>query len=253
MMLLACVTAGCGQRNHDHPPLHIMDAGPPPLRVHDAGPIRVDSGPPPVDAGSCSESPCRLVAPQCGCAAGEGCRIDNTGARICGISGALGEGQTCTRFEDCAPGLLCIGISQTYGVCARFCDTDAGCTAGAGSVCWQRVVDDSGAEIPDITLCTSSCDPVTTAGCPTGAGCALWREGSGAMQLFTQCRAAGTRGTGQSCTSDVDCTAGHYCDSGADICVQWCRYPSSAGCGSRSCHPFATPLRLGGVEYGYCS
>jgi hypothetical protein len=75
------------------------------------------------------------------------------------------------------------------------------------------------------------------------------------MRLLTECIGAGTRGTGQSCTADDDCRVGHFCgDAGSgNVCIRVCRYPSSAACSSGSCREFETPIRVGGVEYGYCA
>ncbi|NOY92383.1 MAG: hypothetical protein GXP55_14410, partial [Deltaproteobacteria bacterium] len=61
-----------------------------------------------VPSSSCSESPCRLVAPQCGCAAGEGCYI-SSGSRVCATAGTTAIAELCNTVQ-CVPGAICVNI-----------------------------------------------------------------------------------------------------------------------------------------------
>jgi hypothetical protein len=199
----------------------------------------------------CSESPCRLVAPQCGCAGGQACVIDTTGARFCATAGTASTGQACTGAAGCRAGDLCIDIDPvgTTSVCSHFCSSDTGC---AGGLCIVTLDDGSGGTLPGVTLCTHVCDPVTQTGCPTGAFCGIYQETAGAMRILTDCSApAGTGGQGASCFDDTDCRAGFACITGS--CLHWCRYPAGTGCtGGYTCYPFTTPLIVGGQQYGVC-
>lgn len=244
----------------DAGPRLLFDAGP--RLVVDSGPGRdsgtgggVDSGPGSdaggTDAGgpACPESPCRLVAPQCGCPGDQGCYIDTSDQRACGARGPEREGQACSGPTACQAGLMCLGSG---GFCARFCDSDADCS-GAGSICGVRLLDASGAPIPNVTLCSISCDPLTGSGCPSGQGCAILQEQSGAMRGFTICRAEGPGTAGSPCFTEEDCRTGHICaDAGfGDECIQLCT--SDFDCGILElCNPFSPRLTVSGTEWGYC-
>ncbi len=238
------------------PPPPGFDAGPPPPGF-DAGPPPpgFDAGPPPpgFDAGgggSCSESPCRLVSPQCGCAAGQGCYLSGT-SRVCGTPGPESEGQACSGATACQPGLLCIG-SGTQSFCSRFCNSDADCTGGAGSLCLLELDDGTGAPLAGVTLCTAHCNPASPGvGCPASMGCAIFEESMGAGRIFTGCRPAGTALEGQPCVDPDDCAPGLFCGDGT--CYRWCRQPLGSECtGFTFCESFTTPAIVGGVEFGYC-
>lgn len=211
-----------------------------------------DSGPPPIeeDAGpSCSESPCRLVAPQCGCPAGQGCYTDNNGNRGCITASAEQEGEPCTG--PCAPGNICVGAGSS-SLCARFCESDADCTGGPGSLCLLTLVD--GSENPIAKLCSTNCSPAG-GGCPSGLGCGVGFEEDGLMRVFTNCRPAGAGRAGDPCSSGSDCADGHFCaeTSSGPQCIEFCTVPAGTECTRGFCNRFEDdPLVIGGVEYGYC-
>ncbi|MCA9605419.1 MAG: hypothetical protein KC619_07480 [Myxococcales bacterium] len=236
------------------PPPPGFDAGPPPPGF-DAGPPPpgFDAGPPPpgfdAGGGSCSESPCRLVSPQCGCAGGQGCYLSGA-SRVCGTPGPETEGQSCSGATACQPGLLCIGAG-TGGFCSRFCNSDTDCT-GAGSICLLELDDGTGTSIPGVTLCTNNCNPASPGvGCPSTMGCEIYQESAGAMRIFTGCRPAGTAAEGDPCVDPEDCGPGLFCGSGT--CYRWCRQPLGSECtGFTFCESFTDPAIVGGVEYGYC-
>lgn len=237
------------------------DAGGPPPPPSDAG------GPPPIpdagrdagrDAGgpACSESPCRLVSPQCGCGAGLGCDIeDSTVGRICTPTGPTPEGASCDLFL-CQAGLDCVRGSATLNWCERYCATDADCIGGPGSLCLETLADPTGAALT--TACTMSCNPVTSAGCISGAGCQILFETAGAMRALTHCIAAGSGGQGAVCTDSSGCQAGYGClDSSAGgtgtTCHRWCRPGGTSTCpGTTTCTGFVTPVTIGGTTYGVC-
>lgn len=226
-----------------------LDGGPP-----DGGPmgtdsgVRVDSG-----GGTCGDTPCRLVSPQCGCPAGQGCYLSGT-SRVCGVSGTETEGQACTGATACQAGNLCIG-SGTSGFCARLCAGDADCTGGPGSLCLTQLDDGMGGAIPGVALCTAHCTPTNGRGCPATMGCAVFQESTGAMRTFTSCRPAGVGTAGARCTDEEDCAPGHFCaDPGTgNECIRVCTVPSGSECGGGTCRSFADGgLIIGSVEYGYC-
>lgn len=232
----------------------LMDAG------RDAGRPGVDSGPG-VDggrdsgtSGTCTESPCRLVAPQCGCPSGQGCYVNGSGTRACATAGTEREAQACVGETACQAGLLCIGLGGS-AFCSRLCNADADCTGGPGSLCILTLNDGSGGALPGVTLCTTSCNPAAPSGCPSGTACTVYQEDTGALRTFTGCRPAGTGGTGAACTTEEDCQAGHFCaDAGfGNECIRFCTYPSGFECGGATCNPFADGgLVVGGTQYGYC-
>jgi hypothetical protein len=234
----------------------LVDSGSP--GVDSGGSPGTDAGAPGVDAGggSCSESPCRLAPPQCGCPAGQGCYLDSSSNRICGTPGPEVEGQACSGTTACQPGLLCISL-DTSAFCARFCSTDADCVAGSGSLCILELNDGAGGSIPGVKLCTQACDPtaLSASGCPSGTGCAIYEESDPPNRIFTGCRPAGTAGTGAPCVDTEDCATGHFCADPAgsgNECVRYCRLPGGSCGAGRICNAFSEPVVVGSVEYGFC-
>lgn len=205
---------------------------------------------------TCSESPCRLVTPQCGCAAGLACTISGT-SRICGAAGTSTTGMPCTG--GCATGTLCVTLGAAVGAptaCETFCNTDSDCT-GLGALCIEMLNDGSGGTIPGVTLCTLSCNPLAGTGCVTGATCRVYTETGGAMRGLTQCSPVGAGAVGDMCTTADDCRAGMLCvdttGGGTTHCANICNAGTGAGCGPlRTCGHFAPPIIVGTTEYGVC-
>lgn len=218
-------------------------------RPPDSGVVR-DTG---VDP-SCSETPCRLLPPQCGCPGGQGCYITGATTRECGTPGPEREGQSCSGVTACQIGHLCIGATASF--CARFCNSDADCPGGPGSLCLIELNDGMGGTIPNATLCSVHCTPTSGAGCPSGMGCAVFEESDGAMRTFTQCRPAGSGTRGSSCVDEEDCAAGYFCgDPGTgNECIRLCTVSSGGPecSGFELCNSFTDPITVGGTEYGYC-
>ena len=228
----------------DAGPVTGLDSG-----TRDAGPIGVDSGP----VMSCTESPCRLVSPQCGCAGGQACYL--TGAtRACAAAGTGTEGAACTSSSSCAPGFDCINFSGTASgqQCTRYCGTDADCGGRAGALCIGTLNDGAGGTVPGVRTCTAGCNPVTSLGCAPGLGCAVYRESSGARRWLTDCGGPVGSGTQDAiCFDDSDCAPGHACDG--TYCLRWCRVGVGSDCDfGYTCYRFTTPAVIGGTEYGVC-
>jgi hypothetical protein len=208
----------------------------------------------------CTDSPCRLLAPQCGCGAGMGCYVSATG-RECRAAGTVADGALCTGTTGCRPGSECVGISTsatvTVDICKPYCAGDAGC---AGGLCVYDLVDSMDRPIPGARVCTNPCNPARGTGCPAMSTCDLLQESMGAMRIFTDCRApVGSRTQGVPCTAASDCAAGYTCldPDGAGTrgteCMHWCEVSTGTGClAGDSCLGFMTPIVVSGVEYGVC-
>lgn len=204
----------------------------------------------------CDEDPCKLVVPQCGCAAGEMCVIgtptpDNPDARACTAAGTAMPGETCASNADCAPGSMCVNTG--VDLCLEFCSDDGLCNAPGGQ-CLVTLVDSTQQPIPNATLCSLNCDPITNTGCNAG-GCALGQE-EVSMELFTLCQGVGAGTQGATCVDNGDCAGGHGCFT-TDIGLQCLKYcgvtPSKGSCtGGTLCSGFTTPVIVGNQEYGVC-
>lgn len=203
----------------------------------------------------CSETPCRLVTPQCGCTTGQSCYLVGA-ARMCAASGSAPEGASCTNANDCAAGNVCLNFAPTtpaVQMCIHHCAVDGDCAGGG--LCIGQINDGTGAAIPGVRTCTRSCDPINQTGCAAGLECTLFREAAGSMRLFRDCTfSAGTGGLFTPCVDEDDCGPGYACqDVGfGPECTHWCNFGTGAGCTFGSCLNFAPPLIVGGVEYGVC-
>ena len=207
----------------------------------------------------CTESPCRLVAPQCGCAAGQACTVSGS-ARTCAAAGAGATGAACSAGgAGCVAGDLCVGVSAsgTPSVCEHFCASDANCS-GAGALCILGLGDGVGGTVPGVTLCSISCNPQTGGGCPGGSACRIYVETGPAGRYLTHCEGPVGFGTEFSpCASDASCAAGFAClDLGfGSECTRWCNYTTGTGCGfGYFCTDvFTVPAIIGSRQYGVCT
>ena len=196
---------------------------------------------------TCSESPCRLVSPQCGCSAGQACDLSG-GTRGCFAAGTRTEAQACDSTNRCAAGLTCSGPSSAP-FCARYCATDADCPAGGGSICLMEINDSSGAVLAN--LCGIDCDPRTNTGCRSSTACSIRGVRSGTNEAVTWCRAVDPPFPFPICT-DTTCPAGQVC-TGSGACAAYCRVGVASDCPApQICTQFTDRPRVGGVEYGYC-
>ena len=210
-------------------------------------------------SGMCSESPCRLVSPQCGCPTGQACTLSGA-TRVCAAAGTGTTGSTCGAGTlGCSAGNACIGLGTgtTTAACERFCASDADCS-GAGALCILRLNDATGTEIPGVTLCTLSCNPLSTTSCPSGSACRIFVESMGAGRYLTHCEGPvgfGTRGA--PCIDDGDCTSGFACLNGRGLgteCTRWCNLTTGSGCsiGTTCVNIFTVPVTIGTTTYGVC-
>lgn len=182
----------------------------------DAGPA--DSSVPPTDAGTadavmCSFEPCGLVAPQCGCIAGEACYFSV--AAGCFPAGALPVDSSCTRARDCVPGAGCMS-GGGLGSCRPYCDTPADCSPEERCIRLGPTGGEAGA-------CEPLCDPLDDSGCPSGRKCILATsdtEPDGDNVIVTGCGLPGTIPVGSPCSSTATCIAGSACDGA--YCRQLC-------------------------------
>ena len=203
----------------------------------------------------CAEVPCKLTVPQCGCAVSQQCTVNGSGI-ACGAKGNTGVGQVCAG-PDCSPGLLCVNTTPTTSTCAKFCDSDADCTA-PGGLCIIGLNDANNNVIPGVTLCTENCDPTTNLGCPVaGTSCEVVQENGGQMRYVTQCVASGAGLQGDTCVTSADCAPKFNCfnttNPTAVKCLKNCKASAPNGCpAGKTCKLFATPEVIGGEEYGAC-
>jgi hypothetical protein len=207
----------------------------------------------------CPDTPCKVTSPQCGCAAGEACTVQS-GAVTCGQAGPDLEGQACgTSATDlCQAGLLCVTASPTVGQCLAFCDSDSDCQA-PGGICLLTLDNGMGGSIPNVTICTPNCDPLTNAGCPATSMCDLRRESMGLMRWLTLCDPAGTKTKGQVCDPTAnDCAPKFTCINNGtnNVCLQYCNVnapncPAGQTCGALQDQNFQ-PITLGNVTFGVC-
>ena len=202
---------------------------------------------------ACSEMPCKLVEPQCGCAPGEMCSVDTSG-RSCVPEGSVGWGEICGAGAQCAPGHICVltkDTPPTISTCSKFCASDADCEA-PGGLCIITLNDGNGGSIPDVTLCTDNCEPTTNAGCAAGTACQIGTENGGLMRTVTFCAGAGAGTQNTTCADSTECAATYGCFGGVNACLHWCKV-GLGGCPAATlCNSLSPPLVLGGTEYGAC-
>ncbi len=181
---------------------------PPDAEPVDSGPLPVDSGVSdagPGDATMCIETPCRLVAPQCGCDTGEGCYL-SSGAG-CLPAGVGPVDAACEYNDDCVPGTGCMG-SGGLGACRPYCYSAADCESGERCI---RLGAAGGAA----GICEPLCDPLGDTGCPSGRQCIVANsrtEPDGDSAIATGCGAPGVIPPGSPCSTTSACVSGSACD-----------------------------------------
>lgn len=203
---------------------------------------------------NCSEDPCKLVAPQCGCPAGEQCTLaDLDGSRTCKVEGTTAVGGVCTT-ETCEAGSICVSVAPPVSTCSKFCASDADCEA-PGGLCLITLNDGVGGEVPNLTLCTDNCDPTTNAGCAQGTECQIGLENGGLERFLTLCSSVGPGVYSDPCTDNTDCAPTYACTGdlgGGPVCLQWCKVGQGGCLNGLICSPFDPILEIGSVEYGAC-
>jgi hypothetical protein len=201
---------------------------------------------------ACSEQPCKLVAPQCGCGAGEQCTVDSNGDRGCAPDGTEGIGDPCSAGDPCKAGGLCVGYQGFDSACAAFCAVDDDC-GPAGSLC---VIEPGG--LGGITLCSDGCELISNQGCKV-AGLSCQAGVSPTNEPFTSCAPGGSNVANEVCADSGDCAEGYIClptTANDDRCFAWCNV-DSPNCGQLNCQGLeieaGVPLVIGTVTYGVCT
>ncbi len=223
------------------------DSAPSDTGLVDSGPLdggSSDSGVPdtgPIDAGMCSESPCRLVLPQCGCSSGQMCARVTGGSsmRSCVPEGATPVGDFCLVATACQAGSTCVRANGA-GACSKWCEGPVDCP---GTDCLRLVVDDV------VGSCRNPCNAIARTGCAVGTACyvALGADISDASLTITLCVGPGTGALGSACTAPFDCQPGLAC--AVDRCVQLCDLDAPS-CGTGTCMDLG--WSADGVRYGEC-
>ncbi|MCA9589171.1 MAG: hypothetical protein KC657_27865 [Myxococcales bacterium] len=224
------------------------DAAPPAL---DAGNKPAPVAPADASDGSTCEAPCGL-APQCGCAAGQTCDVDVSGARACVTGGSLKVGVACLSTRECVAGLVCAD-----GVCRQPCATvGATCTGDRAGTCKTYAVapTDGGAPGVTYTACSVTCayDKEDACGFEPNAllaAACVYQPSTGDVECAKVSRAQVQSGL---CEADAQCGAGRVCVERPDFktCRRLCKPGDPAACGG--CTAFAPPRVVAGVAYGYC-
>lgn len=199
----------------------------------------------PPDAAVCSESPCRLVVPQCGCPAELMCqRVGATSdVRGCIATGTLPPDALCSNDGQCVPGYACLTADGVTGRCHRYCAGDGDCSSGLA--CAKYI------EGSTVGVCGSSC--TLESGCPVGSACKvllLVDLDSTEPVVAPTCTDQVGASAGAPCTSSFDCAPGLFCD--ADVCRSLCPLAMTTPCTTGTCMPVIVPIVLGGVEHGVC-
>ena len=195
---------------------------------------------------SCSEVPCKLVPPQCGCAPGEKCTWSSqTDAISCEQDGSDQVGEECT-LNSCAAGGLCLSWG-TLSMCKRFCASDNDCDAPGG-----RCILEIDGFAP--RWCSDNCDLTLGVGCdPAGSKCELGQAADNSF--FTVCVPAGPGTQGSGCPNGYeDCGTGFGCINvnATPTCLKWCNVASPSCPGGTTCGSLNPQIFLGAVEYGAC-
>jgi hypothetical protein len=198
---------------------------------------------------NCIEQPCKLTAPQCGCAEGERCTIASMPTtRACLPNGDKNVTEGC---GECVAGSMCMDNGTgAPPLCHQFCAADAEC-GGPGALC---IIDVGGIA----KVCTHACDPVAKSGCAEpSTKCDLFQETADPQRWYTLCGAAGPGTQGDACTVTTECANGFACvpvNTGMmlqTLCAEWCNVATPT-CPVGTCEPFSEPVLVGTIEYGVC-
>jgi hypothetical protein len=205
----------------------------------------------------CTELPCKLVLPQCGCPDGAQCSIVDASSIQCVPAGDKADGAPCGfSVNECKPGYICLNnLTGAGGLCHRFCKSDTDCAA-PGGLC----VMNPGASQK---ACSQNCDPVTATGCPDAmlTKCDLAKDNV-SMKWFSRCTGKGTKQQGEECGGGPSqCDKGMSCFNVTDqammvtkqLCLTWCVVGGAVGCPPNSqCSQLNPPVTLGSIQYGAC-
>lgn len=210
----------------------------------------------------CSEMPCTVVLPQCGCDEPQMCYVDTEGKRSCIPEGTVMTNSLCSASSACVKGALCSRLDVNLSTCQQACFSDADCDVANASFCVRHFIQGNGVDLDALKLCSPACDLMTNAGCPgTETGCRDSRESNGAKRFFTLCDTVGMGQQGASCTQDRDCAGTFKCVpsnmGAAKMCAQYCVVGGAPCPSSLTCAPLISSLdsmkvEILGKEYGAC-
>jgi hypothetical protein len=259
--LVACATSATREPFMEEEPATPAEMPPqqsaPPPKTTQSGPATTESDAsvkPDAAPDTCKRTApsnkCGLV-PQCGCTLAETCDVqDTSGAVDCVTAGKAAMGAACIATAGCAVGLTCV-----FGTCHAFCNNPGSTCTGAKLGGCVQVNAQSGAAIPNLSVCRVACDlrDVTACGPASAAG-------TGVCQVDdmgnTDCAEGGTQAAGQPCSPMNDCGPGTVCttsgSSTTGTCKKWCRVGTNDCGGTTACTGFQTKIMVGGVEYGAC-
>jgi hypothetical protein len=155
------------------------------------------------------------VLPDCGCSAGQTCRvIDSVGLTACSSVGSASDQASCQTDTDCTLGLSCVD-----GLCRPYCDAETAC-AELGT-CFGLYFGET--ETVDVGICGGSCDPVwpdtdddTVTPCGNEALCQPGVLGGAEAPRCVATGGVGLVDYGETCEPSQD-----YCQIGA-VCTGTC-------------------------------
>lgn len=188
------------------------------------------------------------VFPDCGCASGESCKIENfeTGATECFAEGAEPPWGTCTVQADCSSeGGACVG-----GFCYPHCGEVGDDTCAIGD-CFQAINTATTEPIPGALYCNAPCEPVladrasadNTKPCPDDHLCLPVSEDPTDLDTGAFCAPSEGGVEGSECDRNDQCADGLGCLESQ--CTPYCR--NSADCTDMfpTCVNLTTPIYAG--------
>lgn len=211
---------------------------PPPDKDEPATTTSSDAGSGGPNSGGTTTTTCETVGPnhkcgldpQCGCLETETCDVSSstTGATSCVTGGSVTLGRPCQVTGDCMAGLTCV-----WGACRPYCKTPLSkCSVGGTGLC-VSYLDDAGKPIPNLNICTLSCDPREPSGV-CGTNSCHWFPDEYSSKL-SDCNFPGPRAVLEPCTDSRDCKPGLACINHPRVgreCERWCRLDIPSDCGS---------------------
>lgn len=164
------------------------------------------------------------------------CSYDDTDKIACVANGAHGKAEDCSDGKGCSIG-MCVTAQNGNQGCAPHCTTDGHCESGS-----CNKIEGKTYSTCDVAKYTS-CNPMASK-CPAGQGCYLITGGF-------SCLKAGTAVSGDTCTSNSDCSPGLTCagaSAGATgLCRKLCNTAPPTGCVD-----VTTPCSKLANGVGYC-
>lgn len=145
---------------------------------------------------------------------------------LCLPTGMQGADASCLSPEDCGPGLACIDIGGTVGVCKPYCCEGGSSCTGDTYCSTARLLGEPGIDVP-VCAPLDDCNPFETYPCPTDRECTC--TGDLACIVVrpdgrTACSQAGNGLSGDDCDSltSGDCAHGLVCSPTLG-CMQICQ------------------------------